>query len=235
VIALYRGVIDRNTVTRSDPLHPDDTRSDWRLVIAYRAIVRGAQHMVDCSAVFREWEQHGTVEDAHSTKHRPALDCETTPRRHHPRRPRQEPSGQRVSRAKSDGQIYPDRDEMRKLDRRFHCDQQTVRPVLALQPGIDLIAAWEAPAIRYLLPMAQDPPDKPPLCNSWRIHCALRESTLARPIGLALRVPLARGPSDTGVYPFLNDWAFKPRENPKNLKQRGAGRCGRINRLPIEI
>src|SRR5262249_61820541 len=94
-----------------------------------------------------------TIEDTRSAKRRPALDHQTTPRRRHPRRPRQEQTCQGVGGAKSDRQVHPDHDEMRKLDRRFDGNQHAIRSVLSLQTKIDLAAAGEAPAIHYLLPM----------------------------------------------------------------------------------
>src|SRR5215470_14244026 len=110
--------------------------------------------MVDSGAVSRDWKQYGAVKNAHSAKGRATLDHQTTPHRRHPRRPRQEHASQSVRAAKSDSEVHPDSDEIRKLDWRFHCDQQAILPVLSPQPRIDLIAAWEAPAGRYLLPLA---------------------------------------------------------------------------------
>src|SRR5207302_10119291 len=54
-------------------------------------------------------------------------------------------------------------DEMRKLDRPFHRDQHAIRPILSSHPGVDLFAAWKAPAVRYLRPITQHPPDQPTL------------------------------------------------------------------------
>lgn len=42
------------TVGRLDPLRPTDTLSLWRLIVAYRAIIDSAEHMVNRIAVFRE-------------------------------------------------------------------------------------------------------------------------------------------------------------------------------------
>src|SRR3984893_3117071 len=119
--------------------------------------------MIDCSAVFREWEQHSAVTDAHAPKRRHALDHQSAARRDHLWHTRQERTGERVSGAKSDRQVHSDHDEMRKLDRPFHRDQHAIRPILSSHPGVDLFAAWKAPAVRYLRPIAQHPPDQPTL------------------------------------------------------------------------
>src|SRR5215469_13725078 len=52
---------------------------------------------------------------------------------------------------------------MRKLDRPSYRDQQAIRPVLSLQPDVDLIPPWKTPAICYLFPVPQHAPDQPPL------------------------------------------------------------------------
>jgi hypothetical protein len=52
---------------------------------------------------------------------------------------------------------------MGKLDRRLHGNEQAICPVLPVKPGIDFFSAREALGIRDLLPMAQHPPDQPPL------------------------------------------------------------------------
>src|ERR1700737_3092845 len=58
---------------------------------------------------------------------------------------------------------YPDRNKMRTLDRRSHGDQKAVRRILAPNIGINFVAARQAPATRYLRPMAQHPIDQSPL------------------------------------------------------------------------
>src|ERR1700732_4396184 len=53
--------------------------------------------------------------------------------------------------------------KMRTLDRRSHGDQKAVRRVVAPNIGINFVAARQAPATRYLRPMAQHPIDQSPL------------------------------------------------------------------------
>src|ERR1700730_297549 len=64
---------------------------------------------------------------------------------------------------RADRQVHSDHDEMRKLDRPFHRDQHAIRPILSSHPAVDLFAGWKAPAVRYLRPIAQHPPDQPTL------------------------------------------------------------------------
>jgi hypothetical protein len=146
-----------------DPLRLEDTLSHRRLVIAKRAIVRCAQHMVDPNGVVREREQYAAVDDADPVKRRTALDHQTASRRSHAWRSRQEQPGQRVGRAKSDRKVHADRDKMRKLGEHLDRNQQAIRPILTLDKGVDFVATWETLAIRNLLPSTQYPPDQPPL------------------------------------------------------------------------
>jgi hypothetical protein len=48
-------------------------------------------------------------------------------------------TGERVGGTESYRQVHSDRDEMRKFERPFNRDQQAIRPVLTLQPGIDFV------------------------------------------------------------------------------------------------
>jgi hypothetical protein len=67
-----------------------------------------------------------SIEDADAIEPRAAFNDQTAARRDDLRHMGQEHAGQRVGRAKSDRQVHPDRHEMRKLDRRLHCDQEYV-------------------------------------------------------------------------------------------------------------
>src|SRR5690349_1136212 len=98
--------------------------------------------MVNGTAAFREWEQHGAVADAHFAKGRYALYHEAAARRDHLRHTRQEHTGERIGGTESYSQVHSDHDEMRKLDRPSNRDQQAIRPVLTLQPRIDFVVAW---------------------------------------------------------------------------------------------
>jgi hypothetical protein len=97
--------------------------------------------MVDCSATFREWEQHGAVQDVGSAKRRYAFYHEAAARRDHLRHTRQEHTGDRIGGTESYSQVHSDHDEMRKLDGPSNHDQQAIRPVLTLQPRIDFVVA----------------------------------------------------------------------------------------------
>jgi hypothetical protein len=60
-------------------------------------------------------------------------------------------------------EVFADADKMRKLDRLYDGNHKAIRPVLTQHPGIDFIMAGKTSRVDGVRPMAQHPPNKPPL------------------------------------------------------------------------
>src|SRR5437588_1413059 len=128
-------------------------------------MVRRTKHVVDRNSVLGEREQHDAIEDAYAAKRRHALDHQAT--RATTTRARCDKS---TPASVSVGQSAIPRliPTVRKCESSIG-DSTVIRtqftPSSPRIQGFDFVTAREAPAIRYLSPMTQHPPDQPPLLH----------------------------------------------------------------------
>jgi hypothetical protein len=147
------GAVRRGTRGLNPPL--SDNRCRPRIVREQRAMIGGAQNVINSNPVVGQREQSTAIEDWRAANCCLALDDQTAARREDRRQMRKEQARQCVPGAERDRQVLAHGDEVRELDWRLHSDHQAVRPVATHHPGIDLIESRKAFSRGHFRPVAQ--------------------------------------------------------------------------------
>ena len=155
----------RRTGSQRNGLNPTlpDNPCHRRLVRKHRAMIGGAQYVIDRNAVIGQREESTAIEDWHAAKGGLTLDNQTSACREDRRQMGKEQACQRVPGAERYCQVLAYGGEIRQFDWRLHSDHDAIRPVVTDHPGINFVEARKALSRCHFLPVAQHTLGQAPL------------------------------------------------------------------------